>query len=327
MKIAIIGAGFAGLSAAWQLLQTGLTKITLFDHLGVGGGASGIAAGLLHPFAGQHAKLNRFGMEGYQSTLKLLDVASEALQKPVSKTTQFLRLSLTKTQEEDYLKSSHLNAGVTWLDVKTCQRLVPYLAPYPGILIENAKIVYTEDYLKGLFIACQRLGMDFEVSKITSFEKLQGFDHIVVTAGADTKLFSELQNLDLFLVKGQILKLEWPKDIAPLPLPINSLKYILMDQDMKSFVAGATFERNFTSPLPDVHFAKSEIMPDICRYLPCLENAKIMECKTAVRVSTKDHLPLVQKVFPRISVFTGLGSKGLLYHAYYASKLPNIIFS
>ncbi|HRD55095.1 MAG TPA: FAD-dependent oxidoreductase, partial [Parachlamydiaceae bacterium] len=50
MKIAIIGAGFAGLATAWHLLQHQdkiPLEVTIFDSSGFGGGASGIAAGLL----------------------------------------------------------------------------------------------------------------------------------------------------------------------------------------------------------------------------------------------------------------------------------------
>lgn len=326
MKIAIIGAGFAGLSSAWHLLKNPTTEVTLFDQNGIGGGASGIAAGLLHPFTGLHAKLNRFGMEGYQSTLELLEASREALGKEVSKPSKLLRLCLTKQQEIDYLKCSKLHRGVTWLDAIECQTLVPTLAPYSGILIENATTVYTDNYLQGLYLAIEKRGCKFEKQKIENLHQLQEFDHIVITAGADTKLFSELQNLDLFLVKGQILKLEWPMQIDPLKLPINSEKYILMDQDMRSCIAGSTFERNFLSPMKDLSFAKAQIMPNIIAALPCLENAKVIDCKAAIRVSTKNHLPIVQKITPRLSVFVGLGSKGLLYHAYFGAKLSHLIY-
>lgn len=51
MNIAIIGAGFSGLALAYFLLQSS-AHVTLFDAVGIGGGASGIATGLLHPYPG-----------------------------------------------------------------------------------------------------------------------------------------------------------------------------------------------------------------------------------------------------------------------------------
>ena len=68
MKVAVIGAGFCGLAVVWnllnQLFQPNL-EVTLFDKTAIGSGASGVAAGLLHPYAGAHAKLNWRGKEAW----------------------------------------------------------------------------------------------------------------------------------------------------------------------------------------------------------------------------------------------------------------------
>jgi len=53
-RIAIVGGGFAGCAVAWHLLAAARPgapiAVALFDGAGLGGGASGAAAGLLHPF-------------------------------------------------------------------------------------------------------------------------------------------------------------------------------------------------------------------------------------------------------------------------------------
>ncbi len=49
MKIAVIGAGFAGL-AACVFARDGGHEVELYDAVGIGGGASGVACGLIHPF-------------------------------------------------------------------------------------------------------------------------------------------------------------------------------------------------------------------------------------------------------------------------------------
>ena len=54
-KLAVIGAGFAGLAVAWHLLAAATPSkplhVEVFDVHGIAGGASGAAAGLLHPFS------------------------------------------------------------------------------------------------------------------------------------------------------------------------------------------------------------------------------------------------------------------------------------
>ena len=57
--IAIIGAGLAGLAVAYHILNKNQNcTVTLFDQKGIAAGASGIAAGLLHPFVGARSKRN-----------------------------------------------------------------------------------------------------------------------------------------------------------------------------------------------------------------------------------------------------------------------------
>src|SRR4051794_38558010 len=83
MQIAIIGAGFAGLAAAWTLLHSKIhsqkVQVTLFDEVGIGAGASGVAAGLMHPYTNAHSKLNREGYEGFEASMQLLTAAEQAL--------------------------------------------------------------------------------------------------------------------------------------------------------------------------------------------------------------------------------------------------------
>jgi len=329
MKIAVIGSGFAGLATAWHLLSNQSTRdpvqITIFDDLGVGGQASGIAAGLLHPFAGLHAKLNRFGKEGFKSSSKLLEASSKAFGADVYKQSGLLRLSLTASQCQDYLKCSKLNDNVDFLTPLECRQLVPCISAISGIHIKEAITVFTKNYLEGLFLSCQQMGATFEHVKIESLNDLNHFDLVVVTAGMGTNLFLELKSMPITFLKGQILELEWPKEIKPLSIPISSQSYIVMSQDMKSCIVGATFEKQFSSLFEDPGFAESDIMPKVIALIPALSKAKIMNCKAAIRVSTRDHLPIIKKIHDRLFVFTGLGSKGLLYHSYYAEKLCEMI--
>lgn len=323
MKIAIIGAGFAGLATAWHLFQKRQDlEITLYDGAGIGGEASGIAAGLLHPFVGMRAKLNLHGKEAFESSCRLLIEAEKALNNPTFTSSGLLRLALNESQEKDYLECSKANSDVTFFDRQVSHHEA--LSSYPGILIPEAKTVYVQDYLKGLFLCCQKMGLKFENRKIEDLTELSDHDKIIVTAGAGTHQFKELHSTVIYLVKGQTLELEWPETIPPLKVPLSSQNYILMNQDMKSCIVGATYERNFDSHLKDQKFAAASILPKIILMIPALKNAKIMNCKSAVRVSTKDHLPIIRQINHRLFAFVGLGSKGLLYHSFYAEKLATL---
>ncbi|EIE18262.1 FAD dependent oxidoreductase [Coccomyxa subellipsoidea C-169] len=77
-RYAIVGGGFAGVAAAWHLLALTSPRpvdVHLFDGAGLAGGASGAAAGLLHPFSPK-GKLLWHGEEAMGAALELLAVAN-----------------------------------------------------------------------------------------------------------------------------------------------------------------------------------------------------------------------------------------------------------
>ena len=75
IEIKIIGAGLAGVAAAWHLLQKRGVTVTLYDPNGIGGTASILETALMHPFAGIKCQLNPYGHEGMRASLALLKIA------------------------------------------------------------------------------------------------------------------------------------------------------------------------------------------------------------------------------------------------------------
>lgn len=70
---AVVGAGFAGLATAYHLAAFG-SDVTIFDPSEVGtGGASSVAAGLLHPLT-PRGKLIWKGEEGFVAAKELIEV-------------------------------------------------------------------------------------------------------------------------------------------------------------------------------------------------------------------------------------------------------------
>lgn len=318
--IAIIGAGFCGLATAWELLQQG-HEVHLFDPAGIGGGASGVSAGLLHPFVGIHAKPAEWGRAGVAATLELVKIASKALGKPVAEESGMLRMALTKEMQDDFLRCASQYEDVDWLEPRECQHLVPGLEPLPGIRIRSAWTIRSPMYLQGLWLACEQAGAQLISQRIASLEALSSYDLVIAAMGASVASLPELCQLPVRPIKGQVLELEWPQDVAPLNLPVNSQAYLVMQPGGKSCLAGATFERSFASPLPIPHIAKNEIMPKITAFFPALRDALLIGCRAGLRASAPGHKPLLQQMDARTWVFTGMGSKGLLYHALFAKRL------
>lgn len=315
IRIAIIGAGLSGLSCCWHLLQNDRVSIDLYDPNGIGGGASGMAAGLLHPYAGRFARTNWMGHEGVQATKELLEVASQAIGKPVAEASGFLRVALNQENIEHYGHCAEKNEDVDWLSTDQTTSLVPGITSAPAILIKSALTVHGELYLQGLWKACEMRGAQLIRSKVDSLKSLQGYDKIVVTTGAHIHEIPDFEELKVTPVKGQLLDLEWPAGVPPLPLPISNQVYIVMSPDKKSCIAGSTFEHRFQSDAPVPEVAIEEIIPKVEALFPPLRGAKILGFRSGVRASTPDHKPFLKEVTKNCWVLVGMGSKGLLYHA------------
>lgn len=308
-KVAIIGAGFSGLASAWHLLDN--FAVTLFSD---GREASKISAGLLHKYVGLRAPLNPLAKEAEKKTHQLLEVASQALNETVILSKGMLRIALTDQQKEDFYRCACQNEDVKWVNP---QDLIPSLPHNSGIFIQSGMTIDSKLYLEGLCLACEQKGLIVENRHISELSELKGFDFIILATGAYS---FPLHHLKVFPIKGQLLELEWPRNHPPLPFALNSQVYITMTKDQQRCIVGATHEHHFTREAPS-RFAIEELFPRALALYPPLKDAKILSVKAALRCTTPNRLPFASHVKDNVYAITGLGSRGLLYHALFAEKL------
>jgi len=298
MRIAIIGAGFAGFALAYHLSSN--HTIRLFH---AGGGASRIAAGLLHPYPGEQGRRSWKADEGLLATTRLLAIVEEALGRPVADRSPILR-KLTPQQRPIF--AAHAE---TYQDV---------ILQEDGCLITSGMTIDATLYLEGLQRACQVREVEYIEKRISSLSALQGYDQIILAAGAGALAFAECVPLDLRTIKGQILT------CAPRPLEksLISKGYLIKAED--GLYLGATFERAFTSDAPDLAVASQLLQSKLHHFSELVGELEVTGCRAAVRVAMPHHYtPFVGQVGEKCWAVTGLGSRGLLYHAYLAETLCN----
>lgn len=326
MQIAIVGAGFCGLATAWYLYQKYPNiHITLFDAKPIGKATSALA-GLLHCYSGAHAKRAPFANEALNESLNLLTIASQTVNQTIFKRTGLFRPATTAAQHSDFLLTANMYANdVHWINDSEIRKKTENLIHLSGIFIDDAFVVDCELYLNALWLACLKKGACFKQSYIRSISTLDAFDRIIFTLGAETLSIPELSHLPIKQVKGQILEFSWPNKFSPLPFPINAHVYLFMHPQNGNCIAGATYERDFTDTMPDKTKALAEILPKAQLFFPHLSTKECIDCRAGLRASTPDHKPLLKKLSERCWILTGMGSKGLLYHALYAKKLAEMI--
>jgi glycine/D-amino acid oxidase-like deaminating enzyme len=313
MRIAIIGAGLSGLSVAWNLVQRIPCEIILFEKKGIGGGASGIATGLIHPYAGEQGRRSVFATEGIQAAKELIAVAEEKLGDRIILQHGIIRFVQNEEQRQMFL--SHCQ---TFGDVR------PYREN--SFWIESGMTIDCPRYLEGLWQALFAKGVKLILKEVTDLNSLKDFDLTVVTAGAGAKQFSELESLNLSVLKGQVLKCRVPESVKLLEASSICKGYIAVTQDSRTCFIGSTYQRGEMSEHLQPELAKEELFPKIAFFFPSVVDFSVMECRAAFRVMRPGHyLPIATRVKETIWTLTAMGSRGLLYHAYFGKEIANKI--
>lgn len=319
-KYAIIGGGFSGLALAHALFQAkeGI-EVTLFDPQGFGGEASKISTGLLHKYVGQSGKQNPFGFEGETCTKALIAEAEKALGRSLVLSSTLLRIPSTEGQAAAFQHSQSLYNDLEWLESSQVQALHPSLPSQPGLLIHSGLTLDVAGYLAGLAQIVQNQGLKLEKRKVQSIDELKSFDTILIAVGAAP--FPELNSIKIAQVKGQLIELSYPQDLPPLPFSLIGPVYITMSPDQKNVIVGATYEHNFSDSSPDREFAIKNLLPKAESFLPSLKAQTVLDVRSGIRASTPSRLPFAGKIKDKVYALVGMGSRGLLYHSYFATQL------
>jgi glycine/D-amino acid oxidase-like deaminating enzyme len=315
MKIAIVGAGFSGLSVAWYFQQYTDCKITLFERKEIGGGASGVAAGLMHPYVGEQGRRTAFASKGINAAKELIAIAEEKLGQKVVVQSGIIRYVQNEKQHRMFL--SHCQA---FGDVN--------LHSASSFFIQSGMTIDCLRYLEGLWRAVAEKGAKLIVHEVVDLNSLKGFDLIVVTAGAGSRHFPELKSLNISILKGQVLKC-YASQTVELPKASSICKgYVALSQDPQICYVGSTYQRGDFTDDPQPDLVKEELFPKISFFFPSVIDLKVVECRAAFRVVRLNHyLPIASRVEKNIWVLTAMGSRGLLYHAYFGKNLVNEILN
>jgi len=216
-QVVILGAGFAGVAVAYHVLRLAAVRgeavaLRVVDARGLGGGASGIAAGLLHPYApgGKPGRLLWRGAEGCAATHRLLCAAEAALGRPVASRAGTLHAGPPgPTEARQQLSPAQATARLPGL--------VPPGAGEPLYLHADGCVVRPRDYLQGLWAACLAAAAAgppgssacMEARRVPSLAALCGEagagGAVVVAAGAAAQALPELIQLPLKLSAGAVV--------------------------------------------------------------------------------------------------------------------------
>lgn len=279
--VAIIGAGFAGLAAAYYLSEK--FQVFLYDKKGIGAGASGISSGLLHPYPGEKGRRSWHADEALEAARELLKIAEAELGRPVAQYGGIIR------------QGPCLNPGP---DME--------LLADGSYFIQSGITVFPKLYLEGFWKVCQKRGVQLMLQNVGSLKELEA-DAIVIAAGAGIRNFPQCRHLKINCVKGQVLTIK-----KSLERSISSKRYFAVTEDPALCHLGSTYERDFTEEEPCKTTALKLLQPE-AEVVDCRAGIRV--------TNPAHYFPIVEQIDPKTWVITALGSRGLLYHAFLARQI------
>ncbi len=282
MYCAVVGCGLAGLGAAHALVKRG-AKVVLFDLFPIGEKPGGVEAALLHPYPGKKGIRSRYAHDALNKSLALINLAEAALGRKVA------------------LRNGIIRKG--WVPNESAHDLEPF---EQDVLITSGVTVFLRAYLKGLFAAMPTC--EFVQGKL---ENEDDFDQVLYALGSG---FIPWNLSGVEYVKGQVLIVkEHRKEMRSI---IGSGHISPLEEPGLAQI-GATYE-HIQDDQPNLEEAKKYLAPRINTFLPALDSWEIVDCRSCLRVCHQgSYLPIIKRISPQKVIFTGLGSRGLLYHALY----------
>ncbi|KAG8367542.1 hypothetical protein BUALT_Bualt16G0082700 [Buddleja alternifolia] len=251
LRYAVLGAGFAGLSVVWNLLQHGSKEshlcVDIYDEVGIGGGASGVAGGLLHPYSPK-VKLLWRGAECWKESLNLLNIAEGTLlelvnkgkhetvengESPIVRRRGILRPAVNLKNMRMMTQNAQnclANCRIEPVHEDAARYLVPNLSVPLNLAfyMPEALNINAQSYLQGLYLACENLvnemsalgfahrELNFHQKSVPSLLELTGdYDAVIICLGARATFLPELSGkLPLRTCRGVIANLQLGDDMS-----------------------------------------------------------------------------------------------------------------
>lgn len=328
MKVAIIGAGIVGSTAAYYLSKNSDIEITVFDH-GVGQ-ATKAAAGIISPWFSKRRnkawyRLARLGADFYPELIADLAASGQKtdfyqqvgvylLKKNEDKLGELLELAQSRKEE------SPLIGDLKLLNKEEVQRQFPGLTNFDQLLyaaggarVEGALLV--ESLLAASAAPVIRKKVDLRVREKGYRIDGQDFDQVIVAAGAWAGQILEPlgYQVDVRPQKGQLRDYQVSSDTSPYPVVMPEGELDIIPFLAGKVSMGATHENDMGFDLAVDDQLLGAMEKEAVTYYPALAEARVLGERVGTRAYTSDFSPFWGAVPDQTGLYvaSGLGSSGL----------------
>lgn len=334
----ILGAGLAGLSLADSLQSEGI-EVCVIEKDEIGSGASGTPGGLVNPATGRRATKSWKAEACYEAISENLEKVSSYSKKPFHNRNGVLRPALTQKMadkmRERYKETEWEDGWCHWMSVEEVKDKHPGISCIDGGLWLPVGITLDAgEYLKAFASYLKNQGVKiFTGQKPKPERSLNSWSiqlddqhiqakNLIYATGYATLSIKYWADIPFNPIKGQVATFKFKSSELGFEHSISSLGYIanLDGTRENTFIQGSTYEHDFEDIQPS-EYGRDYLKNKLKQTLPGLEeDSEIIDQWAGVRVSTPNRKPVLGE-HPEIEnlfIFTGLGSKGLLYGKFLA---------
>lgn len=327
-KVAIVGAGIVGATAAYYLSKETDIEVTIFDH--GHGQATKAAAGIISPWFSKRRnkvwyKMARLGADFYVDLLADIEKSGQKvdfyqrsgvflLKKDESKLEELYQLALQRRDE------SPLIGKLAILDQESASKLFPGLKGFERLLYASGGARVDGQLLVSRLLDASQVKV---VKKEVSLTPLlsgyqidnQMFDQVILSTGAWLGHILEPlgYEVDVRPQKGQLRDYQVDLDMASYPVVMPEGEWDLIPFPGGKLSLGATHENDMGFDLTVDKNLLQQMAEAANPFYPSLKDAVLSGERVGIRAYTSDFSPFFGQVPDLSGVFaaSGLGSSGL----------------
>ena len=298
---------------------------------------------LLHPFS-PRGKLVYLGLEGLQSTNTLIQAALEH-EPSLLLRSHLYRAAQTPTHVENLkLTCEKFPEYANWLSAEELKSHVGQGDWLGGVKLENGcQVIHVPTYLTGLWKECQVLSkhtaewLPRSVSNSDWDTCLSHYDAVVLAAGSGLWMEENSvlgKDFPVELVRGQSVEMHMDTSVSHPNEAVLCGKYVVPRPGEHKMLIGATHEYK------EIPWDKEEVTQDLRNRSEGLapevwEKGVVEGVTCGIRVQSRrgpqGRLPIIgswedgKALHPNVWLFTGLSSRGLIYHGLFGDILSDAI--
>ena len=327
-KVAIVGAGIVGATAAYYLSKETDIEVTIFDH--GHGQATKAAAGIISPWFSKRRnkvwyKMARLGADFYVDLLADIEKSGQKvdfyqrsgvflLKKDESKLEELYQLALQRRDE------SPLIGKLAILDQAAASSLFPGLKGFERLLYASGGARVDGQLLVSRLLDASQVKV---VKKEVSLTPLlsgyqidnQKFDQVILSTGAWLGHILEPlgYEVDVRPQKGQLRDYQVEQDMGAYPVVMPEGEWDLIPFPGGKLSLGATHENDMGFDLTVDKNLLDQMVLAASPFYPALAEAISSGERVGIRAYTSDFSPFFGQVPALSGVYTasGLGSSGL----------------